>query len=140
MKRFTCWGFYRRVTLNRANMPDYKILHGILALIDIVNFTPQATKLGGKNTQKYTTYFQDKVTAIAGKHRFRVIKSMGDAVLIFGTDAEDFLEIMKDLFEREKPDDRFGFKSQYRMVGHSGFFQFQMEGGRPVDLLSPGGD
>jgi hypothetical protein len=120
-------------------MADYKILHGILALIDIVNFTPQATKLGEENTQKYTAYFQDKVTDAAGKHGFQVIKSMGDAVLIFGTDAEDFLEIMKDLIEREKLEDRFGFKSQYRMVGHSGFFQFQMEGGRPVDLVSPEG-
>ena len=53
-------------------MPEYKTLQGILALIDIVNFTGQAAKLGEKFTAQYTAYFQEKIKGIVEKHRFQV--------------------------------------------------------------------
>jgi len=120
-------------------MAELKTLHGILALVDIVNFTGQATKLGNQYTGLYTEYFQQKVTGISGKYGFRVIKSIGDAVLLFGADVEGLLDIMLDLFQRDKLEDNYGFISRFRMVAHSGFFQFKMENNQLVDLVSPQG-
>ncbi|MCX6583292.1 MAG: NACHT domain-containing protein [Candidatus Aminicenantes bacterium] len=120
-------------------MAEHKTLHGILAMVDIVNFTGQATKLGKKYTAKYTDYFQEKVTGISMKYGFQVIKSIGDAALLFGYDVEGLLDIMLDLFHRDKPEDKYGFISRFRMVAHSGFFQFKIENGRPVDLVCPEG-
>ena len=122
-------------------MPEMKteIKQGILALVDIVNFTGQAGGLGDKNTAEYTAYFQERITVIVSKHGFQVIKSLGDAVLFFGTDLNGILEIMFDLFQRDKPEDRYGFISKFRMVAHSGFFQFQVKKNKPVDLISPEG-
>jgi WD40 repeat protein/GTPase SAR1 family protein len=124
---------------NKEIMAEHKILQGILALIDIVNLTPQATKLGEKNTARYTDYFQEKVRTIAESHNFQVVKSMGDAVLLFGTDVESTLEIILDFFDREKLEDRYGFVSRFRMVAHSGFFQFRMGNGQPLDLVDTDG-
>jgi hypothetical protein len=123
----------------RGVMAEFKTLQGILALIDIVNFTGQATKLGEKYTAQYTVYFQEKIKTMAETNGFQVVKSMGDALLLFGADIEGLMDIMLNLFHRDKPEDRFGFKSRFRMVAHSGFFQFQMKENRPVDLVSPEG-
>ena len=120
-------------------MADFKTLQGILALIDIVNYTSQSDKLGDDYTRRYTAYFQEKITSIARKYKFQVIKFMGDAALLFGKEPGLLLEIMLDLFERDKPEDRFGFISKFRMVAHSGYFQFQMTGKKPSDLVSPEG-
>jgi WD40 repeat protein len=120
-------------------MADLETLQGILALVDVVNFTPQAEKLGEKYTAQYTAYFQEKIKTIATKYKFRVVKTLGDAVLVFGTSPAGLLEIMLDLFERDKPGDQFGFISRFRLVAHSGFFQFLMENDTPVDLVSAEG-
>jgi hypothetical protein len=117
----------------------HKTLQGILALIDIVDYTPQAKRSGDANTAQYTAYFQAKVTEMAERRKYEIVKSMGDALLLFGAGVEDLLELMKDLFDRDKPEDRFGFTSKFRMVAHSGFFQFKMEAGKPADLVSADG-
>jgi hypothetical protein len=59
--------------------------------------------------------------------------------LIFGADVEGLLDIMLDLFQRDKPEDKFGFISRFRMVAHCGYFQFKIENDIPVDLVSPQG-
>jgi hypothetical protein len=120
-------------------MPEFKTLQGILALVDIVNFTGQSNKLGEKFTAQYTAYFQKKIKGMVEKHRFQVIKFLGDAALVFGKEPDNLLGIMLDLFERDKPEDKFGFVSRYRMVAHSGYFQFEIKDGEPVDLVSPEG-
>ncbi|UCH93238.1 MAG: NACHT domain-containing protein [Candidatus Aminicenantes bacterium] len=120
-------------------MAEYKSLWGILALIDVVNFTSQANKLGDVYTAKYVKYFQDKIKAITEKQDFQVIKSIGDAVLLFGEGLNGVLEIMLDLFYRDKPENKYGFISKFRMVAHSGSFQFQLENDTPVDLVSAEG-
>jgi class 3 adenylate cyclase len=120
-------------------MTDLATLQGILALVDVVNFTPQADKLGEKYTAQYTAYFQEKIKTIVTKYKFRVVKDLGDAVLVFGISPEGLLEIMLDLFERDKPNDNFGFISRFRLVAHSGYFQFRIKYRRPVDLVSPEG-
>lgn len=79
-----------------------------MVLVDIVNFTPQAAKLG-------------------------------NALLLFGHDPEELLEIILDIFKREKLEDKYGLRSKLRMVGHFGFFQFEMENNSPVDLVSAEG-
>ncbi|HLP46666.1 MAG TPA: hypothetical protein VK469_11990, partial [Candidatus Kapabacteria bacterium] len=118
-------------------MAELKTLQGILALVDIVNFTGQSTQLGEQYTALYTEYFQQKVTEISGKHGFTIVKSMGDAVLFFGSSPEGILNIMLDLFHIDKPENKFGFISRFRMVAHSGFFQFETEGDKLIDLVSP---
>ncbi|MCP5048731.1 MAG: adenylate/guanylate cyclase domain-containing protein, partial [bacterium] len=118
---------------------EKKTLQGILALVDLVGFTPQALKAGNELLAEYSDYFREKITATANSHGFRVIETIGDAALLFGTDPEGLLEIMTDLFERDPMEDREGFRSRLRMVGHSGFFQFKTERGEPVDLLDAEG-
>ncbi|MCU0289897.1 MAG: hypothetical protein MUF15_26340 [Acidobacteria bacterium] len=120
-------------------MAELKMMQGILALVDIVNFTGQATKLSDKYTAQYIDYFQARMTAISGKYGFTIVKSMGDAVLFFGTSPEGILNIMVDLFHTDKPEDKFGFISRFRMVAHSGFFQFEAAGDKLIDLISPEG-
>ncbi|MCP5107084.1 MAG: NACHT domain-containing protein, partial [bacterium] len=118
---------------------ELKTLHGILALIDIVNFTPQANRVGEKFTAQYIAYFRETVETIIQGHGFRVIESSGDAVLLFGTEPEAVLDIMAGLFLHRQPEDKFGFRSKFRMVAHSGYFQFNMENRLPVDMVSPEG-
>jgi|GEM_PF-1321689 len=120
-------------------MSVLKTLQGILALVDIVNFSTQANKLGETFTAQYTDYFQEKIKSIGEKYRFQVVRSLGDAVVLFGTEPGGILDIMLDLFHRDKPEDKFGFVSKFRMVAHSGFFQFKMENNKPIDLVSPEG-
>ncbi|HLP58533.1 MAG TPA: hypothetical protein VK186_06885, partial [Candidatus Deferrimicrobium sp.] len=120
-------------------MADLKTLQGILALVDIVNFTGQANQLGEQNTAQYSAYFQEKIKTISERHRFHTVKSIGDAALLFGVSPEGILDIMVDLFHTDKPENKFGFISRFRMVAHSGFFQFETEGDKLVDLVSPEG-
>ena len=120
-------------------MAELTTIHGILALVDIVNFTPQSVNVGEKFTPRYLEYFQEKINSIAKKNRFHVIKYMGDGALIFGTGPDNLLEIMLDLFDRDKLENRFGFMSRFRIVAHSGYFQFQMKNRQPVDLMNAEG-
>ncbi|HLP45518.1 MAG TPA: hypothetical protein VK469_06215, partial [Candidatus Kapabacteria bacterium] len=115
-------------------MSKFKAFQGILALVDMVNFTNQAAQTG--ETQ---AHFQEKVKSITGKYGFKVVKSLGDgdALLVFGTDPEGFLDIVLDLFHYQEQGDLTGFKPKFRLVAHSGFFQFQVEDGNPVNLANP---
>ena len=55
-------------------MENHETRQGILALIDIVNFTGQAAQLAEKYTAQYSRYFQEKIHSIVDKHGFRAIK------------------------------------------------------------------
>lgn len=116
-------------------MANFKTVQGILALIDIVDFTKQAGDLGDNYTTQYTKYFQNKIKEIAARWKFQVIKFIGDAALLFGTEPEGILDIMLDLFERDKPEDKYGFRSRFRIVAHSSYFQFQMKGKTLTDVV-----
>jgi hypothetical protein len=120
-------------------MAEHKTLQGILALVDIVNFTGQANQLGEQYTAQYCEYFQEKIKTISERHGFNIVKSMGDAVLFFGAAPEGILDIMTDLFLTDKPGNKYGFISRFRMVAHSGFFQFETKGDEVIDLVSPEG-
>lgn len=114
-------------------------LQGILALVDVVNFTSQANKMGDTYTAQYLEYFQEKIKVIVEKYDFRVVKTMGDSVLVFGSKPDGLLDIMLDLYERNKPENTAGFISRFRLVAHSSYFQFKIENDNPVDLVSPEG-
>jgi hypothetical protein len=120
-------------------MAELKTMHGILALIDVVNFTGQSANLGDKYTAQYTDYFQEKLRTIVEKWGFHVVKYLGDAALIFGTEPEGIIDIMKDLFERDKPEDKYGFISRFRMVAHDSYFRFKIENDKPVDFFGAEG-
>ena len=67
-------------------MAELETLTGILALVDIVNYTPQAQKMGDDYAAQYCDYFQQKIKTYSAAHGFRLIETLGDAVLLFGTD------------------------------------------------------
>jgi class 3 adenylate cyclase len=78
-------------------MAELKTEHGILALVDIVDFTGQANRLDDRFTAQYTKYFNDRMREIVSRHHYMVIKSLGDAILFFGTVPAGILDIMLDL-------------------------------------------
>jgi hypothetical protein len=120
-------------------MAEFKTRYRILGLVDIVNFTSQANKLGNKYAGQYTQYFQEKIESIVEKHGFNIVKFLGDAALFQGEDPAGLIDIMLDIFHRDKPEDKFGFTSKFRLVAHSGYFQFLVEDGSITDLVSPEG-
>ena len=95
--------------------------------------------MGEKNTAQYTRYFQEKISAVIKRHGFQVIKFPEDAALIFGKEPENLLEIMLDLFQREKPKGKFGIIAGFRIAAHSGYFQFQVKNHQPLDLVNEEG-
>ena len=120
-------------------MPEFKIIHGFLALVDIVDFTRQSIKMGDTNSASYIEYFKEKITTIATKCQYNVVKSLGDAMLLFGQEPAGIIAIMKDLYRDDKPDSRYGFDARFRMVAHTGYFQLEMQEGKPKDLISAEG-
>jgi len=67
-------------------------------LIDIVNFTGQATRLAEKTHRPILPILPEKIDCYRHKHEFRVIKFLGDAALIFALEPGKLLDIMLDLY------------------------------------------
>jgi class 3 adenylate cyclase len=71
-------------------MTKGKITPGVLALIDIINFTPQSRRQGEKYTEKYLDFFKNSIETIVQRYEYQVIKYLGDGALIFGKDIESY--------------------------------------------------
>lgn len=115
--------------------------HGILCLIDLVNFTTQANNLK-QYTQQFLDYYYEEVRKIIESHSFEWLKSIGDAVLFFAdaNKTEEFIHIILDLFLNKKIKDKYGFKVDLRMVAHCGYFYFWLdEKGRKIDFTGSEG-
>ncbi len=97
---------------------------GIMALIDIVKFTSQVNKFGDHKTVQFIEYFIAESRKIIDENRFEYIKSIGDAILFFGQNPNDLIELMLDFFVRRPIPGRFGFDAKLRMIANSGFFTF----------------
>ena len=103
------------------NVPEY----GILALIDIVNYTGQNARLGNLAAVQFTQHFQREArTIIEGQKKFKVLKFLGDAVLFWGSVANirDFVDVVLDFFVRNRIPGKHGFEARLRMVAHAGCF------------------
>ena len=75
---------------------------GIIFLADIVDYTPQAVKLGTHKTKSFSDYFRKKLESLSGQYDGKFVKSIGDAVLIFFEDPGKFLKFVEELRERSK--------------------------------------
>lgn len=107
---------------------------GILVLIDMVEFTPQAVEQGGFKTAKLSRYFEQELRLRALPRRYKFIKSIGDAALLFGKEPMGLIDLMLDLFARKRIAPHLGFEIRLRMVAHHGFFYFVLdEAGRYID-------
>ncbi|MFQ5456265.1 MAG: hypothetical protein ACE5EA_08700, partial [Nitrospirota bacterium] len=102
---------------------------GMLCLIDLVGFTHQSNELGNRYTQEFLDYYYRETRKIAKAHGFEWIRSIGDAVVLFGDadKTEELIDIMLDLFSKKGIKDRFGFKVSLRMVAHSGYISFWID-------------
>ncbi|MDI6781877.1 MAG: hypothetical protein QME49_07240, partial [bacterium] len=110
---------------------------GILAMIDMVNFTAQSKKLNDKYTQAFLQYYYQEAYSIIKSHSFEPIKSIGDAVVFFGdiNKVDNLIQIMIDLFSKKRIPDKHGFKVSLRMVAHCGFLNFWLnEKGEKIDF------
>ncbi|MBF0567972.1 MAG: AAA family ATPase, partial [Nitrospirae bacterium] len=100
---------------------------GILAYIDIVGFTPQSLEAGDFQTTQLLNYYYEEVTKAAKSCNFEFIKSVGDAVLLFGKQPKDFLKLVDKIFVTRCVADNYGFDLKFRMVANAGFYHFQID-------------
>ncbi|MBF8276429.1 MAG: Guanylate cyclase protein [Candidatus Brocadiaceae bacterium] len=102
------------------NMPEY----GVLALVDIVNYTGQTARLGDYAASQFTQHFQKEARAIIERQGFTVLKFLGDAVLFWGTVAQigNFVDAILDFFVRKCIPGKHGFEAKLRMVAHVSCF------------------
>lgn len=134
--------FFSRVGLKLDFTIKISQQFGILAMIDVVNFTPQSNKLGNKYTQAFLQYYYHEAYKIIKSHSFEPIKSIGDAVVFFGdiNKIDDFIKIMLDLFSEKRIPDKYGFKVSLRMVALCGFFNFWLDkDGNKIDFTGSEG-
>jgi hypothetical protein len=108
---------------------------GILVLLDMVEFTSQARAHGDAKTAELVYSFEQELRRRADPRGFEFIKPIGDAALLFGTDPEGLIELMLDLFTRDRIPPLHDFAIKLRMIGHHGFFRFVLdEAGHRIDV------
>ena len=81
---------------NLLHTNDTSPEHGILALVDIVNFTQQTSRLGDLNASFFVKHFQSEACKIIETQGFTVLKDLGDAILFWGNETAKFVGIIKD--------------------------------------------
>jgi WD40 repeat protein len=121
----------------------YESKIGILILLDIVNFTQQASKYGDTKLKGLFKKIETQINDISGKMGIYFIKSIGDAFLLFidGIDIPKmklFLEFVSELREKSIQGilDFEDFIGDLRCVAHFGNFQFKVEDEKIIDLQS----
>ncbi|MBF0554985.1 MAG: hypothetical protein HQK96_10595 [Nitrospirae bacterium] len=97
---------------------------GILAFIDIVDFTPQSLEVGELKTSRLLKYYYEEISKAAKSCDFEFIKSVGDAVLLFGKKPKDFLTLVNMIFVDQCVPGQYGFELRLRMVANAGFYHF----------------
>ncbi len=100
---------------------------GILVFIDIVDFTPQSLEAGDLKTSKLVNYYYDEITKAAKSCSFEFIKSIGDAVILFGKQPREFLKLVSMIFVDQCVEDKYGFELRLRMVANAGFYHFTID-------------
>ncbi|MBF0402468.1 MAG: AAA family ATPase [Nitrospirae bacterium] len=100
---------------------------GILAFIDIVDFTPQSHSAGDLKTSQLLKYYYAEIDKAAKSCNFEFIKSVGDAVLLFGKQPKDFLKFAVMIFVTRCVADNYGFELKFRMVANAGFYHFTID-------------
>jgi GTPase SAR1 family protein len=120
---------------------NYESKIGILILVDIVNFTQQASKYGDVKLRGFIDKIESQISDISEKKGIHFIKSIGDAFLLFIDKADIpgmnlFLEFVSELRDKSIQGilDFEEFISDLRCVAHFGTFQFKFENDKIIDL------
>ena len=107
----------------------------ILALLDVVGYTPQAREGGGQKTEAFDQYITEEIKKRVQSYGFSFIKSIGDAVLLWGEGPENLVELILDIFKENPIQPNDGFIPRFRMLAHKDYFQFSRnEQGQVVDV------
>lgn len=124
----------------------YESKIGILILVDIVNFTQQASKYGDVKLKGLFNKIETHINDISGKMGINSIKSIGDAFLLFveGINIPKmnmFLDFVSELRNKSIQGifDYEDFITDLRCVAHFGNFQFKVENEKIIDLQSAEG-
>ncbi|NIM12526.1 MAG: hypothetical protein GTO45_10510, partial [Candidatus Aminicenantes bacterium] len=122
-------------------MVDTQYKKGVLFLADVVNYTSQSTDLGTEKTKQFNQYFEKKIRQLTEEYKGEFIKRIGDAVLIFFKEEENFLDFVIRLKECSKTRalDCDEFFADLRMVAHYGKFSFEFFDQKISDLIGPEG-
>jgi WD40 repeat protein/class 3 adenylate cyclase len=114
---------------------------GVIFLADVINYTAQSNRLGAHKTSKFIKNLERKVRELTETYRGTFIKRIGDAILLFFDDKEQFLEFVIELREMSQTRclDHYDFFADLRMVAHYGNFSFETIEEKITDLIGPEG-
>ncbi|MCI4627101.1 MAG: NACHT domain-containing protein, partial [Candidatus Magnetoovum sp. WYHC-5] len=112
---------------------------GILAIIDIVNYTPQMVQIDQETSKEIRLTFYSKVKKLIVKYGMEYITDQGDAVVVFGSSPESFLKFVKDIFVDEMIPAHERFNYIFRVVAHSAWFDFLIDS-EVRKIVDPHGD
>ncbi|MBF0465430.1 MAG: AAA family ATPase [Nitrospirae bacterium] len=116
----------------------YKKLNGIFLLIDLIDSTSQFNKINQDTIGFFLKYFYAEVAERAEKNNYKIVKTIYDAVAIFGTEREGFIGLCKELFVENRIRDNFDVEVKLRIVADYGFINLEInEDGDPVDYRDP---
>lgn len=122
-------------------MKDTQYKKGVLFLADVVNYTSQSTDLGTEKTKQFNQFFEKKIRQLTEEYKGNFIKRIGDAVLIFFREEENFLDFVIHLkeFSKTRALDCDDFFADLRMIAHYGKFSFEFFDQKISDLIGPEG-
>ena len=122
-------------------MKETKYKKGVLLLVDVVNYTTQSNQLGAEKTAQFNKNLEEKVRVITAEYNGEFIKTIGDGLLLFFKEEEDFLDFAARLKELSsyRQLDLGEFFADLRMAAHMGKFSFEFFQKKIADLIGPGG-
>jgi hypothetical protein len=107
----------------------------ILVLLDVVGYTPQARAAGGQATQVFDAYLASALRERAQRHGFHLIKTIGDAALLWGDDPVRLVRFMVELFKDDPIPPHAGFTPTLRMLASKEYFTFTQDAaGQVIDV------
>ncbi|MGD2092278.1 MAG: hypothetical protein PVH61_39285 [Candidatus Aminicenantes bacterium] len=114
---------------------------GTLFLADVINYTSQSKRLGPVKTAQFNRNFEKNIRNITVSYNGEFIKRIGDAVLIFFEDEENFLDFVIELISlsRKGTLNFDNFIADLRTVAHYGKFSFEFLDKKILDLIGSEG-
>jgi ATP-dependent DNA helicase RecG len=114
---------------------------GILFLAAVVDYTAQSEHLGDVKTSRFNHYVERTMRELTKKYNGQFIKRIGDAVLIFWENEEQFMDFAWELrtLSKERKIDYDHFSADLNMVAHYGKFSFEFDNQNISDLFGAEG-
>lgn len=114
---------------------------GILLMLDIINYSVQAERVGDEKSERFLKNFVNKVKEVVKRNKGTFIKSDGDAVIIFINDILPFLDLVEKLRRCSKENDfnSYGIRGAIRIVAHYGRFRLDLSIEGQSDIMGAEG-